>query len=427
MHFQTASDLKPSSALPPDGFATLHPMHKPKNHRPLKILYLSSHWPLGKASGSQLRALHVARALQKIGEVHLATVGAEDGDAETIDKTTAAFNLIFSATLGPVGDSGLAQRLHRALDPRCEYPHGLAADARAQARLASLLPEFDLIWFFKLRTANMFAQWHWPRSIVDIDDVPSAYELSVAKTARGGERLKARFQSLVLRRREKLLAERFNVITVCSNSDRHYLGLKAPVHVIPNGFDAPPSEPHRRPTTPPRIGFIGLFDHVPNREGIAWFARECWPAIKRAVPDARLRLAGKGSEGDLNFAGPDIDRLGWMADPAAEMATWTMMIVPIRLGAGTRVKIAEAFSRNCPVVSTSLGAYGYDVADGRELCMADGAKDFSDACVNLIRDPDAAKALAANARKLFLNELTWDSIAPRVHAAAEDCLCKPNQ
>ena len=100
------------------------------------------------------------------------------------------------------------------------------------------------------------------------------------------------------------------------------------------------------------------------------------------------------------------------------------MVIPIRLGAGTRVKIADAFSRKCPVVSTRLGAYGYEVEDGRELRMVDDndAGAFASACVALIRDREGAEAMAERAYEAFLEKWTWDAIAPRVWAAAEDCL-----
>ena len=212
------------------------------------------------------------------------------------------------------------------------------------------------------------------------------------------------------------------MLGVCSESDRQYLSLKAPVHVIPNGFECPVGEPVRRPAPTGRIGFIGLFDHLPNLDGIQWFVRECWPQIKRQAPDARLRLVGKLSAGSLNLPGPDIDTLGWVSDPAGEIGTWSAMIVPLRFGAGTRLKIAEAFSRKCPVVSTRLGAYGYEVQAGRELLLADRPEAFAAACLSLIREPSRGTDLAGHAWQHFVKQLTWQSITPRIHAAAEDCL-----
>jgi glycosyltransferase involved in cell wall biosynthesis len=221
------------------------------------------------------------------------------------------------------------------------------------------------------------------------------------------------------------LGERFNAITVCSQTDKQYLqnlGVPSPVHVIPNGYQRPAVDPSPRPAKPPRIGFIGVFDHGPNVEGIRWFVRECWPRIKREVPDARLRLVGRLSDGPLKPHGVDIDAFGWVPDPTDEIATWSAMVVPVHVGAGTRGKIAHAFSQRCPVVSTSLGAYGYDARDGQEMFLAESAETFAEACVRTIRQPASAAAMADRAWQQFLDKWTWDAIRPHIWAAAEACL-----
>jgi glycosyltransferase involved in cell wall biosynthesis len=86
------------------------------------------------------------------------------------------------------------------------------------------------------------------------------------------------------------------------------------------------------------------------------------------------------------------------------------------------VKIAEAFSRRCPVVATPLGAFGYEVQSGRELLLGETAPEFAAACVRLIREPQLASALAARAAELFERELTWEAIQPRIVAAAQAVL-----
>jgi hypothetical protein len=86
------------------------------------------------------------------------------------------------------------------------------------------------------------------------------------------------------------------------------------------------------------------------------------------------------------------------------------------------VKIADAFSRKCPLVSTRLGAFGYDVESGRELLMADRPVEFVEACVSLTRDRSAGQAMAERAFAAFAQKWTWDAIAPRIWAAAEDAL-----
>jgi glycosyltransferase involved in cell wall biosynthesis len=195
-----------------------------------------------------------------------------------------------------------------------------------------------------------------------------------------------------------------------------------PVHVIPNAFERPAGEPVRNPATPPRIGFIGFFDYFPNRDGIQWFVDQCWPRIKAAVPDARLRLIGKGSDAIRTLAATDVDALGWLTDPSDEIGTWAAMVVPIRIGAGTRVKIAQAFSLKCPVVSTTLGAHGYAAVNECDMFLADTVASFSAACVRAIREPAMAAEIAGRAWRRYLDHWTWEAVRPRVWAAAENCL-----
>lgn len=391
-----------------------------------RILYVTPYWPVQVTCASELRAIEIARALKAFGRVEMVVVDAEGGG----DEYAAAAHKEFPVACGvPVRlrpNQTAAMKLNWLLNPRSPYPHGCGVDSDAMRRFEALADSHDLVWFAKLRTPNMFPRWRWPRAVADLDDVPSTFEASAVQQARGvGGRLLAWLRYWSWKRRDALLGERFNVLGVCSEPDRRYLaslGVRAPVHVIPNGFARPASPPARQPAQPPRLGFIGIFDYEPNLEGLRWFVRECWPLVKRELPDARLRLVGRLSDGPLKPAGPDIDGLGWVADANAEMATWSAMIVPILLGAGTRGKIAHAFSVKCPVVSTTLGAHGYEAESGKELLLGDTPAAFADACVKLVRQPQTGAAIAERAWEMYLEKFTWEAIRPRVWAAAAESL-----
>jgi polysaccharide biosynthesis protein PslH len=393
-----------------------------------RILYLTPYWPHRATCASELRVTSIARALKTIGEVELAVVETEGGASEWAAMSQTEFKVITSFPLTPLKKLSNREGLKWWLDPRVSYPHGCGVGYQDSQRLFDLAKNFDMIWFGKLRTANMFPRWKWPKSVADIDDVPSTYErsaLSKENTPKGLLRAAMRF--LCWRRRDKLLGERFDVLGVCSKDDEHYLrklGVKSPMHVIPNGFSRPSEIPISSPDYPPRLGFIGIFDYAPNVEGVRWFTTHCWPKIKHEVPNARLRLIGRFGDGPRKPAGDDIDGLGWLSDAAvdAEIATWSNMIVPIHFGAGTRGKIALAFSRKCPLVSTHLGAHGYNAKDGRDMFLADSADDFVRACIRTIRQPVEAAAMADRAWNQFLLHWTWEAIRPRACAAAEECL-----
>jgi hypothetical protein len=385
-------------------------------------LYVSPYWPERPASASELRALHVGRALEDVGRVDVLRVDI-DSDDESGGRDGESDNILRVRSLT---NKSCVDTLRWVVDPRMNYPHGVGVGERGLRRLLELSARADIVWFFKLRTANLFARWAWPRSVVDVDDVPSMFERSVFQTERSPrKRLSTMVRLWSWRRRDRLLGERFTVVAVCSDADKKYLqelGVRAPMHIVPNGFERPETPPVRVPSVPPRIGFIGVLDHEPNLEGIRWFTRHCWPEVKRNVPDARLRLVGRYSDGPLKPEGQDVDGLGWLADPAAEIATWSTMVVPVHIGAGTRGKIAHAFSQKCPVVSTSLGAYGYGPRDGHDMFIAETAETFAAACIRTIQQSATAAAMAERAWQQYLENWTWEAIRPRVWSAAEDCL-----
>jgi len=390
-----------------------------RNHSP-RILYITRIWP--RECGAHVRSLNILRALQQLG--HVEVVGLEGVGSGSTANSDFEFTHTFRFELRP--NRGLSEKIKWTVDPELRFPNGLAVEDEAVRRILPCLGSFDLVWFSTLHAADMFPVAAWPNSVLDIDDLQSSHMRASLDTQTGmWAQVSALRKAFVWKRREKLLGKRFTLLCTCSEGDRQYLtelGTEVPIHVIPNAFEKPGSEPVRSPVAPPRIGFIGFFEYAPNREGIQWFVDQCWPQIKAAVPDARLRLVGKGSDAIRGILGCDVDPLGWLTDPSDEIRTWSAMVVPVRIGAGTRVKIAQAFSLKCPVVSTTLGAHGYAAVNECEMFLADTAASFSDACVRAMREPALAAEIAERAWRRYLDHWTWEAVRPRVWAAAEDCL-----
>lgn len=389
-----------------------------------RILFLCSTSPRGPAFGGQLRAAQVADTLAKLGEVRVVVVASDADDSGTAPASRDGLIFERAVRLQSTPRRTLWERLRLAFDPSYLNLHGCVASPADRRRVRELAAESDLVWLWNSRTPNVLGQWAFDRAHLDIDDLPSKHSLEASRHAgRFGHRLRARLEASLLARRERRYRERFATLSVCSRADADYLGGGDGIHVIPNGFPRPSAEPTRGPIrNPPRLGFLGLYDYRPNRQGVEWFLKEAWPSVQAAAPGTVLRLIGKGTDGPHGPTGPGLEPLGWVRDPAAEIATWSAMIIPIWMGAGTRVKLADAFSRKCPVVATPLGAYGYEVADRRHLRLAATGPTFAQACVDLLRDPAEAAALADRAYEDYLARWTWDAIAPRIVAAVEDCL-----
>jgi glycosyltransferase involved in cell wall biosynthesis len=391
--------------------------------RPLRILYVTSVCPYGPSYGAQLRVLNIGRLLKSLGRVSLIIAAAEEIDPGWLARAETDFEHVHVARIEQQKLRGVGERIRFETDPSFLNTRFSAVNAKDRANMERLLSEYDLTWVHSIQTANEFRIFRWPRAAIDIDDIPSRFYASRAKSDSSFFRsiMNGRM-SRIWRRREELLKKRFDALCVCSEDDRRYFGDSPSLHVVHNGFSPPGHASTRSPASPPRLGFIGTFRYGPNRDGVDWFVKMVWPRVKRAIPGSRLRLVGLESDSQFANLGSDIDGLGYLDDPIEEIATWSAMIVPVRIGGGTRIKIAEAFSRRCPVVATSLGAFGYEVSDGRELLIADRPRDFANACIRLMSDPALGRRLTEIAWEAYIKNWTWDANGPAVEKVVQGCL-----
>lgn len=292
-----------------------------------------------------------------------------------------------------------------------------------------LIEKHDVVWIHTLKLANAFRRFHWARSVMDADDIPSRYhKLAVLHAKTLSTKLWRWRDAFAERRRAALSFQRFSVLTVCKESDRGHCGNDPRVHVVPNGFPAPPScDRSSQRGERPLLGMIGDFGHLPNAQGLHWFAREVWPLVRARVPDAAVHLVGKSSvEIGREYEALGMRGLGYVNDVGVEMASWAAMIVPTRLGGGSHLKVAEGLARKVPIVTTAHGARGYELESERSALIAETEAGFAEACARLLADPELCERLSAGAGRLFQAKYSWDSIGPAVQATVEHCLTSSN-
>ena len=147
----------------------------------------------------------------------------------------------------------------------------------------------------------------------------------------------------------------------------------------------------------------------------ALFAESVLPLVRREIPAARFRIVGRhdGLLDDLRGR-EDVEVVGEVANLDESFRTTAAVVIPLRAGSGTRVKVLEAFARGRPVISTSLGSEGLGARDGVELLNADTPRGLADACIRVLRDPALAASLAEAGRKLWAAEYRSDVIRARI-------------
>jgi glycosyltransferase involved in cell wall biosynthesis len=134
-----------------------------------------------------------------------------------------------------------------------------------------------------------------------------------------------------------------------------------------------------------------------------------------ARPDARCKIIGKGATREVIEAvregGPSLEAVGFVEDLRPHLASAAALVVPLRLGGGTRLKIVEGMAMGKAIVSTALGAEGLDVTHGEDILIADEPAAFADAVVRLLGEPALAAELGTAARRLAVDRYAWSSAA----------------
>jgi glycosyltransferase involved in cell wall biosynthesis len=159
----------------------------------------------------------------------------------------------------------------------------------------------------------------------------------------------------------------------------------------------------------PSVVFTGLMDHPPNIDAVVWFCRKILPALRAKRPGLRFKIVGARPDARvIELAGREgVEVTGEVADIRPYLAGSSALVVPLRSGGGTRLKILEAMAMGRPVISTTLGAEGLEVTPGDNLLIADSAERFAGQILTLLESPDMARRLGKAGRELVVAKYDW--------------------
>ncbi|MCL2742588.1 MAG: glycosyltransferase family 4 protein [Planctomycetaceae bacterium] len=190
------------------------------------------------------------------------------------------------------------------------------------------------------------------------------------------------------------------------------------VAVISNGVGIAQYDEVSNNPKPAHFVYCGSMDAGVNQDAVYYFIKDIFPLIAKKRPDATFCVIGRNPpEKFLQLQTAKIKFLGGVADIRVPLKEGAVEVVPLRIAGGSRLKILEAFAAKIPVVSTSIGAEGLEIEDGKNIVLADTPEDFADKAVALLDDEALQRTLIENGRKLADEKYDWSSIASLVERA----------
>lgn len=365
----------------------------------MRILFLSRWYPFPPTNGSKLRVFNLLDRLSEVGRVDLITFDDRDGRSGGQDglrdlcQTVAALPYREYAATRPRAIVGLMSTSPRFIT----YTYQEEMETAIRRALASA--KYDLI---------IASQWEMASYRDAFTDLPAIFEevelgaFLSKKDAAENPLARARHGLTLLKMKSysRRLIPRFDACTVASDLEAENLRNFVPdydqIHVVPNCIRLEDYQPGAVPKQDNLIIFTGSLDFDPNYQAMDWFCKAIYPLVLEEIPDAKLMITGRGNGRELPSVG-QIERTGHVDDIRPLLASARVALAPILSGGGTRLKILEAMALKTPVVSTFKGAEGLGVEHARHMLLADDPRLFAEQVVKILRNPDWARRLAAEA------------------------------
>jgi glycosyltransferase involved in cell wall biosynthesis len=394
----------------------------------VKILWVKAGRLLPVDTGGKIRSFNLLRELATRGDVTLLSYYSGTRDEAYERALGDAFPRAVALHTG-VPDGSAASRtvdyLRRLLSPA---PYAVTKHTAAAVR--RLVTQWDAENRFDVLLCDFLApSLNFPRkcytpSVLFQHNVESILWRRQADTERRvPHRAVFQLEAWKMDRYERAAVGRFDHVIAVSDADREAMARMIAadrITVVPTGVDTNAFRPAVRNVSPePVVLFLGSMDWEPNIDGVQYFVETIWPAVRAAVPGARFQVVGRSPAASIRrLAAADVEIVGTVPSVIEYLHGAAAVVVPLRVGGGTRLKIYEAMAAGKAVISTTIGAEGLDYHEGRDILIADAPDAFARKVIEVLTDANRRCSLE-DAALALASQHDWSSIA-RIFEATLD-------
>lgn len=386
---------------------------------PLRVAFLTHTPPLPLISGERIRNWSLVRELARRGwAVSLFSLLHADTAPSPAERVLLE-ETCTEVVLAPFRASALGRgaRVVGDLVRRRAFQSNFFLSRRAATICERWLDAraFDVVVIGQLYMAPYVSEGAFHHAVLDSHNSEARRVATMTAAFGGSPRgIVAGLQEAAVARFEQEVVARVARVTAVSEEERAHFEELAPgrTDLVPNGVDSTLLHPRATLPAAPRILFLGSLDYSANVDALTHLVDDILPQLVRK--DATLSVVGSHPRRAVHAAArrsPIPTTIeGNVPDTTPHWNAARLLVVPLRIAGGTRLKILEALARGVPVVTTSLGCEGLGLRDGEEILVADDPAEFATRVQRLLEDDRLCRSLAERGRAAVEARYDWQMI-----------------
>jgi sugar transferase (PEP-CTERM/EpsH1 system associated) len=361
----------------------------------MRILFLAHRLPYPPDKGERIRAYHELKFLGKRHSIDLFTFADTVAEAENQQALQKLCRRIYVEARNPITVlTGAVRSLFRGepLSCGCVFSHRF----QREVHRALSAERYDVIFVNCSSMAQYIPRGLSVRLVADFVDIDSAKWSQYAKRSRAPIAWLYSREARSLAQYEVDWARTSASTIVATRHEAALLSAESAlqVEVVRNGVEIPAvcadELPPEVKVLQPYALFLGTMDYRPNVDAVEHFANDIFPLVRRRHPELKFVIAGRNPSRLVRKLArrPGIVVTGPLPRVDIYVAGSTVVVAPFRIAQGIQNKILEGLAAGKPVVSTSGPARAIGARPGETLLVADSAKEFADAVVAVLENPE---------------------------------------